>query len=52
MRAEDARKSGGDLPDVASENVCGTLARRVNQLMCEKECQGFIVIPGCAVATK
>src|ERR1700733_4937014 len=32
MRAEDARKSAGDLPDVTSENICGELARRANQL--------------------
>ena len=32
MRAEDARKSAGDLPAVTSETDCGTLARRANQL--------------------
>jgi hypothetical protein len=31
MRARDARKSAFDLPDVTSENACGTLARRANQ---------------------
>ena len=30
MRAEDARKHAGDLPDITSENVCGELARRAN----------------------
>ncbi len=33
MRAEDARKSAGDLPDVTSESGCDTLARRANQVM-------------------
>src|ERR1700722_5920132 len=31
LRAEDARKTAGDLPDVASKTACGTLARRANQ---------------------
>jgi hypothetical protein len=30
MRAEDARKTARDLPDVTSEKVCGELARRAN----------------------
>jgi hypothetical protein len=33
MRAEDARKSAGDLPVVTSEMICGTLARRANQMV-------------------
>jgi hypothetical protein len=32
MRAEDARKSAGDLPVVTSEKARGTLARRANQV--------------------
>jgi len=28
LRAEDARKNAGDLPVVASETICGRLARR------------------------
>jgi hypothetical protein len=32
-RAEDARKNARDLPDVASEKVCGELTRRANQVM-------------------
>jgi hypothetical protein len=32
-RAEDARKNARDLPDVTSENVCGELTRRANQVM-------------------
>ena len=30
--ARDGRKCAGDLPDIASENACGRLARRANQL--------------------
>ncbi|MGA8902620.1 hypothetical protein, partial [Bradyrhizobium sp.] len=31
--ARDGRASNGDLPDVTSENVCGELTRRANQVM-------------------
>jgi hypothetical protein len=31
-RAGDARKNARDLPDVTSENACGELTRRANQL--------------------
>jgi hypothetical protein len=31
MRAQDARRSARDLPDVTSESACDTLARRANQ---------------------
>jgi hypothetical protein len=30
LRAEDARKHAGDLPDVTSEKICDELARRAN----------------------
>jgi hypothetical protein len=33
MRARDARKNAGDLPDVASKNACDRLARRANHLV-------------------
>jgi hypothetical protein len=33
LRAEDARRSADDLPDVTSEKACGTLARRANQVI-------------------
>jgi hypothetical protein len=39
MRAEDARKSAGDLPVVTSEKTRGTLARRANQVMSRKRRQ-------------
>src|ERR1700728_5364173 len=44
MRAEDARKRAGDLPVVTRKKARGILARRANQLTCQKECQGFIVV--------
>ena len=39
MRAEDARKSAGDLPVVTSEKARGTLARRANQVTGRKRRQ-------------
>jgi hypothetical protein len=39
MRAEDGRKSAGDLPVVTSEKARGTLARRANQVMSRKRRQ-------------
>jgi hypothetical protein len=39
MRAEDARKTAGDLPVVTSENICGKLALRANQLRRRNSCQ-------------
>jgi len=32
FRERDGEESAFDLPDVTSENACGTLARRANQL--------------------
>jgi hypothetical protein len=40
MRAEDARKSAGDLPVITSKKARGTLARRANQVMSRKAVKG------------
>jgi hypothetical protein len=39
LRAKDARKNASDLPDVTSENICGELARRANQVRWKNSCQ-------------
>jgi len=52
LSGRDARKGACDLPDAASENACGTLARPANQVRLRKSCQVksnccTLVIPGC-----
>jgi hypothetical protein len=47
-RARDARRGASDLPDIASESACDTMARRANQVTARKSsaqnCQALIVM--------
>jgi hypothetical protein len=39
-RARDGRENAGDLPDIASEDICDRLARRANHLVIPEAANG------------